>query len=96
MPEMMFRVRWPDSSVRDCYSPSRAIAAFLDAGKTYPLDEFLSRSRGGLRAASERVREIYGAPCSRAAAQLAELERLAAQFTDRPDASVVVETIATL
>jgi uncharacterized repeat protein (TIGR04042 family) len=93
MPELLFDVRWPDQSVTRCYSPSRAIAAHLDAGRDYPLPEFLSRSRAGLQAASDRVREVYGAPCSRAAAQLAEIERLGARFGEQLDARVRVVSI---
>ena len=93
MPELQFTVRWPDDGVTRCYSPSRAVVAFLDPERDYPLLEFMRRTRSGLHAASERVRQMYGAPCSRAAAQLAELERLAARFADQPDARVVVETI---
>jgi uncharacterized repeat protein (TIGR04042 family) len=96
MPELLFHVRWPDETVTRCYSPSRAIAAHLDAATRYTLPEFMTRSRAGLHAASERVREIYGAPCSRAAAQLAELERIAARFADRADAHITVETIETI
>ncbi len=96
MPEMLFRVRWPDDAVSRCYSPSRAIASFLDAGAAYPLDEFMTRSRKGLQAASERVRQMYGAPCSRAAAQLAELERLSARFAGQDEARVTVEAMETL
>ncbi len=93
MPELLFHVRWPDQAVTRCYSPSRAIASFLEAGGDYPLDDFMARSRDGLRAASERVRQMYGAPCGRAAAQLAEIERIAARFAATADARVKVETI---
>jgi uncharacterized repeat protein (TIGR04042 family) len=96
MPELVFRVRWPDRAVTRCYSPSRAIAGFLDAGSEYALDDFMARSRDGLRAASERVREIYGAPCSRAAAQLADIERIGARFAGQADARVTVEAIETI
>ncbi len=93
MPEMLFRVRWPDQAMTRCYSPSRAISQFLDAGREYALDEFMIRSRKGLHAASERVREMYGAPCGRAAAQLAELERIASRFADQANAQVKVESV---
>jgi uncharacterized repeat protein (TIGR04042 family) len=93
MPEMLFQVRWPDDAVTTCYSPSRAIASFLDAGTQYALSDFLVRSRDGLMAASERVRAMYGMPCSRAAGQLADIERRAAHFADAPDARVAVLSI---
>jgi uncharacterized repeat protein (TIGR04042 family) len=88
MPEMRFRVRWPDGQVADCYSPSRAIADYLAPGATYALEDFLRRSRAGLTAASERVRERYGHPCSHAAAQLAAIERAAAGYANEAVVSV--------
>ena len=94
MPEMLFRVRWPDAAETLCYSPSRAIAEFLQAGRQYPLGEFLARSRAGLNAASERVRLRYGAPCGRAAAQLSDIEAIAARFAGQADARVLVESIS--
>ncbi len=74
MPEVRFRVRWPDGGIETCYSPSTIIKNFLEVGHPYPLDEFLERSRSGLYAASERVREEYGMTCSRAMAQLDAIE----------------------
>ena len=91
MPEMRFRVRWPDQTSTECLSPSRAIGGFLTAGASYPLGEFLARSRAGLHAASERVRAVHGHPCSQAAAQLDAIERIAARFA--PTDSVTVERL---
>ncbi len=93
MPEMLFRVRWPDAAETLCYSPSRAIAEHLQAGADYALDDFLGRCRAGLTAASERVRARYGVSCSRAAAQLADIERIGARFAGDPDARVAVRAI---
>lgn len=90
MPEVIFTLRWPDGALEQCYSPSTAIADHLDAGATYPLAEFLARSRAGLGAASERVRARYGFPCSRAMGQLARIEQAAQSFTTLPDAAVTV------
>ena len=70
MPEMRFRIRWPDGSLESCYSPSLVIKDYFTVGATYPLADFLARSRGALAAASERVRAKYGTPCRRAIAQL--------------------------
>lgn len=91
MPEVLFRVRWPDDTTSECYSPSRAITHFLDAGTVYALDDFLVRSRAGLMAASERVRARYGHRCTRAEAQLLALEAEAARHDTA--APVVVEAI---
>ena len=77
MPEVQFRVRWPDGEVETCYSPSTIIKDYFQVGRPYALAEFLEASRRGLHAASERVRERYGMSCSRAMAQLASIEATA-------------------
>jgi len=82
MPEMRFRVRWPDQSESLCYSPSLVIKDFLEPGKNYPLEEFVSRSREALQIASERVRQKYGYTCSSAMSQLADIEAVATRFWD--------------
>ena len=77
MPETIFKVRWPDGGVEACYSPSTIIREFYEVGRSYTPAEFLSASRDGLRAASDRVRMRYGSGCSRAMAQLAAIEQKA-------------------
>ena len=52
MPEMTFRVRWPDGSEADCYSPSLVMHDHLAAGSEYPLDDFVRRSTEALRVAN--------------------------------------------
>jgi uncharacterized repeat protein (TIGR04042 family) len=91
MPEMRFRIRWPDGTVENCYSPSLVIKDFLSVGASYPLAEFLTRSRTALEIASERVREKYGWQCSRAQAQLKRIEAAAEGFAATPDACVIVD-----
>lgn len=88
MPEMRFRVRWPDDSVSSCYSPSLVIKDFFEVGKAYPLVEFVKRSREALTIASDRVRQKYGFACSAAADELASIESKAARFP-REDSQVV-------
>ncbi|WP_428375659.1 MSMEG_0570 family nitrogen starvation response protein [Lichenicoccus sp.] len=88
MPEMRFRVRWPDGGETLCYSPSLVIREHLAAGGTYPLPDFLDRARTALRIASDRVQQKYGMPCSRAIGQLRAIERLASQYA--PDTAVAV------
>lgn len=90
MPEVVFRVRWPDDSVHRCYSPSTVVEEIFSAGRSYPVAEFVALSRKALTQASERVRRSYGFGCAQAAAQLAGIERKAAGFTGE-DADVVVE-----
>jgi uncharacterized repeat protein (TIGR04042 family) len=91
MPEMRFFVRWPDGAAEACYSPSLVIKDYFAPGETYPLAEFLARSRVALNIASERVRAKYGRPCSRALAQLARIESAADAFANVRDARVTVE-----
>lgn len=88
MPETTFRIRWPDGLEEACYSPSTIVREHLDAGRTYPLAEFLDLARTALRKASDRVRARYGHPCSAAAAQLSRIEATARRFDGHPDATV--------
>lgn len=92
MPEMRFIIRWPDGRLETCYSPSLVVKDFLSPGQIYPLARFLERSRTALGTASNRVKSIYGRPCSRAIAQLARIETAAAAFADLPGAQVAVES----
>ena len=91
MPEMRFLVRWPDGMAETCYSPSLVMKDFLSPGATYPLADFVERSRTALNIASDRVQAKYGWPCSRAADQLARIETAAAAFAHVPDARVSVD-----
>ncbi|MDB5518278.1 MAG: hypothetical protein JWQ17_5036 [Tardiphaga sp.] len=90
MPEMMFHIAWPDGSTEQCYSPSLVIKDFLAIGETYPVPDFLQRSRTALTIASDRVREKYGFACSRAMGQLARLESGAKRFETTADGGVTV------
>jgi uncharacterized repeat protein (TIGR04042 family) len=80
MPEMHFHLRWPDGSSARCYSPSLVIKDHLEPGRSYPLPDFLRRSREALNIASERVRAKYGFACSAAMDQLQRIEATAATF----------------
>jgi uncharacterized repeat protein (TIGR04042 family) len=91
MPEMRFRIRWPDGRSENCYSPSLVIKEYFVVGIDYPLADFLARSRAALGIASERVRVKYGSPCGRALAQLARIEAAAGAFTSVSDARVAVD-----
>ncbi|NUU01385.1 MSMEG_0570 family nitrogen starvation response protein [Herbaspirillum robiniae] len=92
MPEMHFRVRWPDDSVSDCYSPSLVVKEHLEAGRRYPLAEFVERSATALNIGSERVRQKYGFACSSAMDQLRRIEETAARFDGAADPQVLVES----
>jgi uncharacterized repeat protein (TIGR04042 family) len=91
MPEMRFRIRWPDGSSESCYSPSLVIKDYFAVGTDYALSDFLARSRTALGIASERVRAKYGMPCSRALAQLARIETAASAFVGDPGSRVAVD-----
>ncbi|MET0982675.1 MAG: MSMEG_0570 family nitrogen starvation response protein, partial [Telluria sp.] len=52
MPEMHFTVRWPDTTVDDCYSPSLVIKDYLNVGEHYSVSDFVERSRTALDIAS--------------------------------------------
>lgn len=90
MPEMHFRVRWPDGHEERCYSPSLVIQDYFHAGAAYPLPDFLQRSRAALTIASERVRAKYGFACSAALDQLARIEDRAMRFHASPQAQVEI------
>ncbi len=90
MPELRFTIRWPDDVRETCYSPSTVIREHLTPGTTYPMQEFLARSRSALTAASNRVQQRYGHPCSLAKGQLAHIETTAARYDQT--AAVVFES----
>ena len=90
MPEMIFRVRWPDGQESDGYSPSLGIQDHLTPGQNYPVRLFREKAQTALSDASGRVRGRYGFPCSRALGQLQAIEQSCAPFLDRADAQVSV------
>lgn len=90
MPEMTFKIRWPDGATEQCYSPSLVIKDHLKVDAAYSIDDFMERSRAALTTASDRVKEKYGFACSRAMGQLARLEAGASRFNEHPDAVVTV------
>ncbi|MEO6600079.1 MAG: MSMEG_0570 family nitrogen starvation response protein, partial [Polyangiaceae bacterium] len=81
MPELHFRVRWPNGATVNCYSPSYIIEEYLSVGQSYAVPEFLERTRAALNIASERVREKYGFACSSALDQLAVIEETASALS---------------
>jgi uncharacterized repeat protein (TIGR04042 family) len=91
MPEMRFVIRWPDGRRESCYSPSLVVRDFLREGESYPVPDFLKRSREALQIASERVKAKYGHACSLAVGQLARIEAAATQFEGQEDARVACE-----
>jgi uncharacterized repeat protein (TIGR04042 family) len=90
MPEVHFRVQWPDQQTAVYYSPSTAVHAHFKTGESYPVPEFLARSRAALRQASERVRQKYGYYCSSAMDTLQQIEATAHTFREQPEARVLI------
>ncbi|NLA16967.1 MSMEG_0570 family nitrogen starvation response protein [Burkholderia cepacia] len=90
MPVMHFRVRWPDQSETNCYSPSTVVSEFFTPETQYALDDFVERARRALGIASDRVREKYGFACSAAMDELARIEANAERFAPQDDATVTV------
>lgn len=74
MPEVRFRIRWPDGAVEECYSPSSIVTEYLASGADYTVADFMGRARSALHQASRRVEQIYGRPCGLALGQIAQLE----------------------
>jgi uncharacterized repeat protein (TIGR04042 family) len=93
MPEMHFVVRWPEGDELRCYSPSLVVRDYLEVGRTYPIDEFVERSRTMLGIASERVKAKFGFYCSAASDQLLAIERRASSYGGR-DAAAAVTVVA--
>ena len=91
MPETRFRIRWPDGSEEDCYSPSTVIHDHLAAGQSYRVDDFDTRSRTALDLAARRVEAKYGFRCSSADAQAAKLARAIARY--KPEETVTCLSI---
>lgn len=90
MPVVNFHIVWPDQSESKCYSPSSVITEHLTEGETYALNDFMSRTRAAMHAASERVRAKYGYACSAAADQMEIIERDALRYISTQDAKVKV------
>ena len=86
MPEVLFKIKWPDGTIEDCYSPSTIIFDYLKEGESYNLKDFIERSSNALNLASERVMKKYGFRCTSAEAQLSKILANAQTFT--PDQNV--------
>ena len=82
----MFKVKWPDGRIDDCYSPSTVISDYLKEGKSYSVKDFVELSSEALNLASERVFKKYGFRCTSAEAQLSKILANAKTFT--PDQRV--------
>jgi putative flavoprotein involved in K+ transport len=93
MPEMHFRVRFPNGATVDCYSPSYVIEDYLNEGSSYAVPDFLERTRAALKIAAERVRERYGFSCSSAIDQLSAIEQTVETLSPEQRAQPVHYTV---
>jgi len=75
----------------DLLSPSLVVKDFFATGETYPLADFVARSRTAFSIASRRVEEKYGFPCFRAMAQLARIGDIREGRGGSLDARVAVD-----
>ncbi len=82
MPEVHFRVKWPNGEEEECYSSSTVIEQYLEPGGSYEVADFVERATLALNLASERVRAKYGYACSSAQDQLGTLLRRASALSD--------------
>lgn len=85
MPEINFKIQWPDGEQAVCYSPSLVVKKYFQVGETYTVSDFLARSRESLTIASDRVQAKYGFPCSRALGQLRQIEAAAQPYLEKSD-----------
>jgi len=90
MPGINFNIQWPDGQQETCYSPSRVVKDYFEAGKTYTVTEFVEKSRESLTIASDRVQAKFGFPCSRALGQIRKIESTAKAYESTPESTVTV------
>ena len=82
MPEMYFRVEWPDGKQVDYYSPSLVIEEYFEEGGEYSVEEFVEKARESLTIASDRVKAKYGFACGRAMGSLRQIEQRSAKYSE--------------
>lgn len=89
MPEINFKIEWPDGTQQICYSPSLVVKQYFTSGEKYELTDFVEKSRTALNIASDRVKEAYGFPCSRALVQLQQIELKASEYQQLSEPKVL-------
>ena len=90
MPEVNFKIQWPDGKQEICYSPSLVVKKYFEPGEVYTISEFVEKARESLNIASDRVQAAYGFPCSRALGQLRKIETTAQQYQKAPNGKVSI------
>lgn len=89
MPEINFHIQWPDGTQQCCYSPSLVVKKYFIPGKEYQLANFVEKSRTALNIASDRVKEAYGFPCTKALNQLKQIESKASEYQQLSEPKVL-------
>ena len=93
MPEMHFRVEWPDGQQVDYYSPSLVVKKYFEEGGEYSVEEFVEKARESLNIASDRVKAKYGFACGRAMGSLHQIEQLSTTFAEEGKQLRVIQFI---
>ncbi|MBD0267920.1 MSMEG_0570 family nitrogen starvation response protein [Pseudanabaena sp. FACHB-2040] len=88
MPEIRFRIEWPDGAQELCYSPSLVVKDYFAPQQSYDLHDFLQRSTEALQIASDRVQAKYGMPCNLALGQIQKIQATAKRYQNVPEAKV--------
>lgn len=94
MPEICFRVRWPDDETQRRCSPSTVVEEYVTAGSAHGLAGVVDRSRAALGITGERVGEKFGFCCTGASGRLVQLERTASACTFLFGAKGTAEVLA--
>ena len=89
MPEVHFRIKWPDGEVTRCYSPSTIVREYFRSGLTLTIEELVETSTRALDAASERVRAKYGFACTSASHELRDIQLRAGNFDSEEQVTIV-------
>ena len=82
MPVTNFQIQWPNGEIRTCFSPSSIVREHFKAGDTFPVGDFVKRSRRALLEADERVAAKFGYGCGHAASEIKEIEAHGRKFAD--------------
>ena len=90
MPEVRFKLEWPDGQFSTLYSPSTVILEYFKAGDVYRISEFESVGVKALRLASDRVRARYGFACTRPDEEESQLLQWTSRY--RPEQNVRVHS----
>ena len=89
MPEIHFRIQWPDGEITRCYSPSTIVREYFSRGATLTIEELIETSARALGAASDRVEAKYGFACTSASAELRNIQLRAGNFSAEEKVTIV-------